>query len=651
MITHNGSRIKQNAGLFIFLAALASIIYFGTLSGEFLFDDFPRILENPGLSEPLSLGRIVTVGMPSRPFLMLTLALNKYLGGDKTFGYHLLNTVIHVLNSILLSVVLAKFFSMARSSEWKEGNSLKSLPFLAAFIFAVHPLQTESVSYAICRSEELATLFYLLAVFFYVKASHGKQLNRGTEAQRHRGTKNQSNKLNQPNQSNQSNQFVFNACAFFSAFLGVLSKEIAVTLPAVLVLVDYFFIAGYDLKRCAKRFFTALPFYMAIVLIAVNLVKLDSGVGVYERGVYENMLTQSNVVAFYIKLLFFPITQAFDYNFPGFKSLWTFPTPFSICLILGLLGLAVRLRKKNGLVSFSLLWFFITLSPTSSFVPVDDIIFEHRLYLPFVGGSILSGIILLRSSSGLAVMLHASTRKALFLISFFALSLLSMNAIHRNGIYKDSVSFWEDAVKKAPWKDRPNNNLAALYGKAGRYKEVEVLLKRALEVSPWHPEARANLGEAYFHLGRRAEAEAEFNKVLQEHPDMPQANYFMGRMAEDAGDLKAAREHYEKALGRKPELTAARNKLAGVFLKEGGLDQALFHFKKTLEKKPDDVEANANIGIVYGSMGFYDLAIRHLRAALKAEPGNQAVLKNLAYAQERSKEKKGGRREEHGLTN
>ncbi|MBI5185690.1 MAG: tetratricopeptide repeat protein [Nitrospinae bacterium] len=619
MITHNESRTKQSAVLFILLACLMSLIYLGTLNGEFLFDDFPRILENPGLTEPLSLKKIVTVGMPSRPFLMLTLAMNKYIGGDKTFGYHLFNTVVHVLNSILLSVVLTKFFALARFGEWKEINSLKNLPFIAALIFAVHPLQTESVSYAICRSEELSTFFYLLAVFFYVKAH------------RHKGTK------------NQSNQLVLNACAFFSAFLGVLSKEIAVTLPAVLVPVDYFFIAEYDLRRCAKRFFTALPFYIAIILTAVNLVKLDAGVGVYDRGVYENMLTQSNVVAFYIKLLFFPITQAFDYNFPGFRSLWTFPTPFSICLILGLLGLAVLLRKKNRLVSFSLLWFFITLSPTSSFVPVDDIIFEHRLYLPFVGVSILSGILLLRASNGLAGTLHVSGRKALFLISFFVFFLLSINALHRNGIYKDSMSFWEDAVRKAPWKDRPNNNLAALYGKAGRYKEVEGLLTRALEVSPWHPEARANLGEAYFHLGRPAEAEAEFNKVLKEHPDMPQANYFMGRMAEDGEDLKAAREYYEKTLGRKPELTAARNKLAGVFLKEGGMDQALFHFKKTLEKKPDDVEANANIGIVYGSMGFYDMAVRHLQAALKAEPGNPAVLKNLAYAQERLKEEKGGR--------
>ncbi|HBR16186.1 MAG: hypothetical protein A3G39_09745 [Deltaproteobacteria bacterium RIFCSPLOWO2_12_FULL_43_16] len=370
------------AGLLIAISSL--IVYSNTFHASFHFDDTPQIVENYSIR---NLSNWFDIVRGQRGIAMLTFAINYAIGGLNVAGYHIVNLAIHITNGILVYFLIFLTLGTIDLGTDFKSDKAKKIAVFTALLFAVHPIQTQAVTYIVQRMEALASMFMLIGILFFVK---------GIKA------------------SNTSARILLYGAVAVSYLLGFYSKEMAITLPALIFLYDYCFIAGNDIKKLAPR----LPLYVVLLIMLAFLAAPtftglketpgeSVGFGVQSITPKEYLFTQFNVLIYYITLLFVPINQNLDYDFPISKGLFeipavkdgtilNFPIPpafISLMIILSIVGVAIylftrhaqRITQHGRLIAFFILWFFIILSPTSSFIPIIDVIFEHRLYLASVG--------------------------------------------------------------------------------------------------------------------------------------------------------------------------------------------------------------------------------------------------------------------------
>ncbi|MHC4278330.1 MAG: hypothetical protein ACYSTI_13575, partial [Planctomycetota bacterium] len=391
------------------LAAAVLVVYSNTFQASFHFDDTPQILENYKLRDLKNLPEIIT---GQRGVTMATFALNYAAGGSNVLGYHIVNTLIHIINGILVYLLLFHTFRKISTDElWS-----KKIAVYSALLFAVHPIQTQAVTYIVQRMESLASLFFLLSILIFAKATSA---------------------------STTQKRVLLYAGVVLTYIVGFKSKEIAITLPAVIFLYDFYFVSGGDIRVVAKRW----PLYAVLVVIVLYLAVStivpmggfgdlseessglaglaaapqaeapSAGFGVKSISPKEYLFTQFNVLLYYVALLLVPVNQNLDYDFPVSSGLFevpqlnegtvlNIPIPppvVSLAILMAIIGFAlyffVRSRKNTGLsnvrglvVSFFIFWFFIILLPTSSFIPIIDVIFEHRVYLSSLGFFVIFAI-------------------------------------------------------------------------------------------------------------------------------------------------------------------------------------------------------------------------------------------------------------------
>ena len=372
------------AGLLIAISTF--LVYSNTFYASFHFDDAQNIVENYSIR---NLGNWIDITRGQRGVAMLTFAINYAMGGLNVIGYHIANLVIHITNGILVYFLI--FLTLNRIDSYK--GIAKKIAIYTALLFALHPIQTQAVTYIVQRMESLASMFMLIGLLLFIK---------GTETSK-----------------TVSRALLYGAVAV-SYLLGFNSKEIAITLPAIIILYDYCFLSEGNPKKLVSRW----PIYGVLLVILVFLAAPtftglqetpgeapSAGFGVQGITPNEYLFTQFNVLIYYITLLFVPVNQNLDYDFPVSKGLFEVPVVnqgtvlniplpppiISLIIILTIIGFALylltrhasRITHQGRLIAFFILWFFIILSPSSSFIPIIDVIFEHRLYLPSVGFFVL----------------------------------------------------------------------------------------------------------------------------------------------------------------------------------------------------------------------------------------------------------------------
>ena len=351
---------RFNLFAFVLIAVLILVAYSNTFHSEFHFDDNPSIVDNQGIRNP-TMDSFLSQFSGTRPIVNVSLWINYQLSGLNVIGWHIFNIGFHIANSIFVYLLLLWTLSLP-SLRARYGARARRMALFGALIFALHPVQTESVTYIISRTELLATFFYLATFLFFIKGVNTRK-------------------------------FRYYVVCFFMSMLAMGSKEWAVTLPATLVLYDFLFIAegkpAAVLSRGMAYLLVALPWgYLAYNMMSTNLSGAGFGIsGQNSITPWTYLLTSLKVEWTYIRLLFFPINQNLDYTYPVAKTLFEFPTLLAlfghICVVAASLWLYIT--KKWTLIPFGAAWFYITLSPTQSFVPILDVIFEHRLYIPSVG--------------------------------------------------------------------------------------------------------------------------------------------------------------------------------------------------------------------------------------------------------------------------
>ena len=375
------SNIQKHLLAIFLISAIATIIYSNSFDCSFHFDDQHAIVENYAIHR-FDLKEIFSSS--NRPVLDITLAINYYFGKLNVFGYHLVNLLLHISNGIMLYFIL---FQTANLSSLKEkyGQRAYRIALYASMIFIAHPIQTQAVTYIISRSSVLAMTFYLLSLLLFIQAF-----------QKSSKLKVQSSKL-------------YLIGAFFASCLGMGTKQIAATLPLTLLIYDFYFISDANLKMLKEHYKVHIAMFSTIaVTIYLSASGLQKFVSFdYAKGVqmpfgepitsFQYFMTQLHVIPYYIKLLFIPTNLNLDYDWPIIRHL-DLTTVLFFILLAAIAGFGIWAYRRAKLLSFAIIWFFVTLSVTSSFLVIYDMIFEHRLYLPSVGFALFIAVMISRIS-------------------------------------------------------------------------------------------------------------------------------------------------------------------------------------------------------------------------------------------------------------
>ncbi|MCC7202831.1 MAG: tetratricopeptide repeat protein [Nitrospirae bacterium] len=609
----------------IFIALSAVLIYSNTLSSPFHFDDNFEIIEYQKIRELSKFSDLEGV----RFIGTLSFALNYYFGGLNVTGYHLVNIVIHIINGILVWWLITLTF---RSPGMGGGSgSLQQsggfIALIAALLFVAHPVQTQAVTYIVQRYTSLATLFYLLSVALFAKW----RLQSLEPGSRFRG--------------------IYYVFSILAAVLAMRTKEISITLPFIILLYEFFFFGNRW-----KRPFFLIPFLLTLSIIPLVFINLDTDkpigdiVGEVRDAAQETesisrgdyLMTQFRVIVTYIRLLVLPVRQNLDYDYPVLHSFAAPGVFLSFMFLLAIFGLAVwlfiRSRKgRNGyllLSSFGIFWFFITLSVESGVIPIRDVIFEHRLYLPFAGASsafcsaMIYGIDYWRRQSGSRV----SLRIAVLILAVVTVLPLSVASYQRNRVWKDHVTLWRDVVSKSPLKARTHSNLAYASFNQGLAEEAVREYRTAIRLKPGIASVHNNLALVYYSQGRIDEAIEEYKTALRLKPEVALSHLNLGLAYSAKGDTARAIEEFTTAINLNPGLAWAHFNLGLAWLRKGHPDKAQEEFRTTIRLKPDSAEAYNNIGIIYANQGRIDDAIAEFRTALSVKPGFAEAENNLRRA-------------------
>jgi tetratricopeptide (TPR) repeat protein len=371
------------------------------------------------------------------------------------------------------------------------------------------------------------------------------------------------------------------------------TKESSFTLPFMLLLIEGAFFRPFT----RKQFFALTPFLLTLLIIPFS--RMDTAENAEpgwaqqttEIGRLDYLFTQFRVILTYLRLLVLPIHQNLDYDYPIYHSLFELPVFLSFLFLLSLFGLALYLLRFNSklgtqnsrLIAFGILWFFLTLSIESSIIPIRDVIFEHRLYLPS------AGMFLTFSTAGFGFLRGISHRRTWMttLVFTLVLCMLSVLTYQRNRVWRDDVTLWTDVAAKASQKSRVRYNLGLAYSRENRPEDALREYEAALRLKPNDPSIRNNLGNVYNHMGRTDDAIHEYQTAIRLNPNHPDAHYNLARALEHQEKLAEAVQEYQAAIRVQPDDVAAHNNLGRVFQRLGNMEEARRQYQEALRIKPD----------------------------------------------------------------
>ncbi len=609
------------------LIFLILIIYANTLDAPFQWDDNEYIVNNPIIknlqyfSSPSDAkGFEYYNSLISRYIGYLTFALNYRIHGLSVTGYHIVNIAIHVTNSLLVYFLVlltfrTPFFKTVNGEGIKEeevkvkpysrftihdsrplNDSRSLIAFFSSLLFAAHPLQTEAVTYLFQRFASLAAMFYLLSIVMYIKAR--LQKIGGASA------------------------FVWFFLSLFFAVCAMKTKENAFTLPLVITLYEFCFFTGTSPRVSASsRLRYLAPILLTVCIIPLTLMSMGTagngmlhfnpasyGATVFSRNEY--LFTQFRIIVTYLRLLFLPVNQNIDYDYPVFQSFLDPQVILSFVFLSALFGLGVYLIIGNRqwaigdnsrftihdsrlfrLMGFGILWFFITLSVESSIIPISTIIDEYRVYLPSAGVIIcvVTGGFLLQRFLLSRFKIHCS--RLLLVMFAIALGVLSIATHERNAVWGDGIRLWEDAAQKSPARARVHLCLGNIYQGRSMFDRAAEQYLIAITLKPDFVEAHNNLGAVYQFLKMPDKAMEQFLIAIKLKPDFAEAQLNLGIIYQALNMPEKAIEQYMAAIKLRPDLAEAHNHLGFVYLKMGQIENARRELTTGLNIKPDDQRA------------------------------------------------------------
>ncbi|TAL22841.1 MAG: tetratricopeptide repeat protein [Nitrospirae bacterium] len=534
----------------LLIALLGLAAYSNTFNSSFHFDDEPNIIDNPAIKNLTELLETQVVSLNNRFIGYLTFYLNYRLNGLDVTGYHIFNMAIHIINAgLVYLLVLLTFNALCLSDKTTlidNAGRRNSIALFSALFFVSHPVQTQAVTYIVQRFTSLATMFYLLSLVMYIRFRSQQSAISGQQ------------KLPAP-------RYRLYAVSLFSAILAIKTKEISFTLPIMMAIYEFMFFTG----KIRKKILYLMPFFIVMFLVLLSLAWIDKPFEELTADLEtktrtetdmsrrDYQLTQLRVIVSYIRLIFFPINQNFDYDYPIYNSFFNSDVLLSFIFLLSLFGFAAYLFYSTRhtlhparLISFGISWFFIALAVESSIIPIVDVINEHRLYLPSVGGfiaitaSVFSIADKLKNSGPMII------EKAIIPVLFLTIIGLTSATYARNMVWQDELSLWSDVVKESPNKARGYYNLGTTYQDKRQFDMAIENYTKAVSINPAHIKAYINRGNAYDEKKQPYKAIEDYLKALSINPDYADAYFNLGVTCFRNGMIDNAISNFRKACFR-----------------------------------------------------------------------------------------------------
>jgi Tfp pilus assembly protein PilF len=577
----------------IFIVILGFIAYSNTFHIPFHFDDKRAIAENPIIKDfqyftSPSKAKVFTDHLGyhtfrSRYIGYLTFALNYSIHGLDTTGYHIVNLLIHVCTALLLYLLVHLTFQTPFLLTSGLRGYARQIALVAALLFACHPVQTEAVTYIWQRVASLTTMLYLLSLVLYIKW-------------RLKGTSTDS--VSENFMSIKS--IALYLTSVVSAILAMKTKQTAFTLPIIVALYEFMFFR----EKVEKRIVYLLPLFLTMPIIPLTLIDIGKPWGdligdvsgatrdLTQMSRLDYLFTQFRVIVTYLRLIVLPIKQNFNYDYPVFHSFFTTDVFLSFLLLLTIFCSGIYLMNKSRfssphmrIIAFGIFWFFINLSVESSFIPIKEIIFEYRVYLPSVGIFLGTSTVVFFTIQQLSERSKKAT-KAVAALLVVLIILLTGATYARNAVWRDEITMWEDVVKKSPNKARGHNNLGLAYKSKGLLEKAIEQYSIAIKLDNTFPYAYLNLGMAYHSVGLLDKAKGYYLQVIKIHSS-----------------------HYK-----------TYNNLGNIFLSQGLFDKAIRNYEIAIKIKPDYALGYYNLGLAYQSKGMIEKANKHFKIAQRLNP-------------------------------
>ncbi len=601
------------------IAGAAWFVYGRALGSPFIFDDSASVSDNRSIvalwpligdsEHPGPLNPPNDTTTSGRPLVNLSLAVNYHFGLLNPFGYHVFNLVVHVLSAILLMAIVRRTLQLD-CFEGRFDRASGPLAFVAALLWAVHPLQTETVVYVTQRTELLAGFFYLTTLYASLRYWAA---------------------------SAQPARKLWLAIATSACLAGMACKEMMVTAPAIVLLFERTFIAGTFRRAFARSW----PLYVGlaggwVLLLWLNFNGPRSATAGFHLGVpaVSWWITQSKVLWIYLKLAIWPWPLSIHYEpyLLLLKDAW----PWVAATVL-LVAISLWLCWRRYAIGFVSAWAFIILSPTLVVPITTELVAERRMYLPLaavVTLLVVEGFWLTQqaaahwgaardrreSSSYGSEMLAAA-------VGLFVAVVLSFVSVRRLAAYQNELTLWQDDVIHQPEDPIAHYNLATELDHAGEVQRAIEHYQLALRFKPEYPSAHNNLGMALASRGRLQEAIEQYQKALQSTPDYADAYNNLGNALSNTGRLPEAIEQYRLALRLKPDFAAAHFNFGLTLVRAGQFEEAAHQYQLAIEFDPEMAQAHQNLALALAQLKRSSEAIASAKTAIElAKAQGQTVL-------------------------
>jgi protein O-mannosyl-transferase len=608
----------------IIIAALVAIVTFivflPALQNKFItWDDDIFVYENPhirSLNPQFFQWAFTNRQYQWSPLRWISHAVDYKIWGLNATGHHLSSIILHSLNAFLVVILVVKLLEMIKrkmipSLAAEEGANFRRKALIAGAItgllFSIHPLRVESVVWASARKDVLFAFFFLLSLISYL---HYYKFS-----------------------DNRRKKHLYYLLTLVFFIMSVMSKAAAVTLPFVLVLLDFYPLERVNFRSVLgdwrRLFVEKLPFLAIGGAVAWMNIGLHEGMGVIVPigaiSYMDRVLLAIKNFAFYLMKMIWPFHltlvygEAYNVSFSTFEAIglvFFLAAATALCIFLWYRG------KKLWLVVW--MYYIVMLLPVSV-IKIYSFSFAHDryTYMPSIGPFLVIG---LTTATIYEKVSNAKQWRLIFKMVSVAVAIatlisISYITIQQIGLWKNSIVFWNYVIEKAPGRvPIAHNNLGNAYLSVGLFDKAIEQYQTALSLNPNYTRAHNNLGNAYQYKGLFDKAIEQYQKALSLKPDYIEAYINLGVMYQSKGLFDKAIEQYQTALSLKPDHAEAHYNLGLAYQSKDLFDKAIEQYQTALSLKPDFAEAHKNLGISYIRKGLKNEAIREFKTALKISP-------------------------------
>jgi tetratricopeptide (TPR) repeat protein len=571
---------------------VALIVYSNTFNSAFQFDDIYHIVQRPNLKTMDQFTHFSTwTQVNERPVPMFTLAVNYQMGQLNETGYHVFNLIFHIISGIIVYYLVLLILSLPMFAGEKIAPYRNWFALLMALLFLTHPIQTQAVTYVIQRITVLASLFYLLSVFLYIKG-----------------------RLSHIDKGWGKETITYYCLTFVSFVLAVLSKQIAVTIPLALLMTEFYFIRdkeGMPYKNYLKIGSGGIALGIILSLIFYGLPNETKEI---PRHIY--LFTEFRVLIKYIQLLILPVNQNLDYDIVASTGLFHWKELLSMFVIIGLIALAIYLFNKKRLISYGIAWFFLTLSVESTIIPIRDFIYEHRLYLPIFGFLLVATYLLFSIRTKVKTIPAGAIIMGMLILAF------GITAHARNRVWKTQLGLWTDVIEKSPDKGRPYIWQGIAYSNLKNYNLALKCFDKSVDLLPKFPMAYYNRANVEKELGKYAEALKDYDQAIEYNPKYAIALFNRGVVKAKLNRTEAAVADYNKSLELEPDNPPAYYNRGNAYRIMKSYDNALADYDKSLKMDSKNSLCYLNRGLTKAAMKNPQEALQDYDKAIQLDPKN-----------------------------